>query len=100
MHRAPNQSEAAARGRWLAELSAAIDQAQTLAWRMSSERSSTEALELYERLEMLRAEVDAIRRSGWATMRDGISSEWIDLLPESLKKLDPARGNRASGPFR
>ena len=53
---------AAARTRWLSELSIAIDEAQWLAWRIGVvEGDNPEALELYVRLEIARAEVEALR---------------------------------------
>lgn len=54
------------RARWLSELSIAIDEAQWLAWRIGVvEGHNPEALELYVRLEIARAEVEALRgRSG------------------------------------
>ena len=53
---------AQARAHWLSELSIAIDEAQWLAWRIGVvEGHNPEALELYVRLEIARAEVDALR---------------------------------------
>lgn len=53
---------AADRARWLAELARAIDDAQQLAWRIGvTEGGSTEALELYVRLESARLEVEGLR---------------------------------------
>jgi hypothetical protein len=53
---------AAERARWLAELAWAIDEAQQLAWRIGViEGGSTEALELYVRLEAARIEVEGLR---------------------------------------
>jgi hypothetical protein len=55
---------AAARARWLSELAQAIDEAQWLAWRIGVvEGRNPEALELYVRLEIARAEVEALRGS-------------------------------------
>lgn len=53
---------AAARALWLSELAMAIDEAQWLAWRIGVvEGRNAEALELYVRLEIARAEVEALR---------------------------------------
>lgn len=85
MHRASSESLAAERKRWLAELTEAIDEAQQLAWRISSDGSRPEAMDLYVRLELARVEVESLRRSGWAELRQDLPSDWIELLPESLK---------------
>ena len=52
------------RAQWLSELNQAIDEAQWLAWRIGVvEGRNAQALELYVHLEMLRAEVEAMRSS-------------------------------------
>ena len=52
----------AARAQWLSELSRAIDEAQWLAWRLGVvEGRNVQALELYVQLELVRAEVEALR---------------------------------------
>jgi hypothetical protein len=59
-----------ARAQWLSELSAAIDEAQWLAWRIGVvEGRNAKALELYVQLEMVRAEVEAMWPRG-LTARD------------------------------
>lgn len=51
-----------ARAQWLSELNRAIDEAQWLAWRIGVvEGRNAKALEIYVQLEMLRAEVEALR---------------------------------------
>jgi len=51
-----------ARATWLSELSKAIDEAQWLAWRIGVvEGRNAQALELYVQLELVRAEVEALR---------------------------------------
>ena len=55
---------AAARAKLLSELNRAIDEAQWLAWRIGVvEGRNAHALELYVQLEMIRAEVEALRPS-------------------------------------
>jgi len=55
---------AAARANLLSELNRAIDEAQWLAWRIGVvEGRNAQALELYVQLEMIRAEVEALRPS-------------------------------------
>ena len=90
MHRTSNKSLAAERARWLVDLANAIDQAQQLAWRLAHEEGHPEASSLYSRLECAREEIDALRRSGWADVRQDFPSEWIELLPESLVWLASA----------
>ena len=52
----------AVRARWMAELAAAIDDAQRVAWRLAAQpRSSQEARELYGRLEAARVELAELR---------------------------------------
>ena len=52
----------AARATWLSELSKAIDEAQWLAWRIGVvEGRNAQALELYVQLELVRADVEALR---------------------------------------
>jgi hypothetical protein len=77
-----NEAIATERARWFSELSAAIDQAQKLAWRLGvSEGDSAEAMELYARLEAVREEVDALRRGGWAGEQSQLEPFWMNLLP-------------------
>ena len=53
--------EEGARLRWLADLALAIDEAQQLSWRIGvSESRNSVALDLYVRLEIIRAEVEAL----------------------------------------
>lgn len=87
MHRPLSESEAARRSRWLADLLTAIDDAQRVAWRLSSEGANPEALELYERLELARAEVESLRASGWADRRQKVPSQWMGFLADSLRPL-------------
>lgn len=52
------------RSRWLGELARAIDAAQHLIWDYGSEAGlSAEALDLYARLEVVREDLDSIRRA-------------------------------------
>jgi hypothetical protein len=82
VHRSPNETEAADRARWLAELAVAIDEAQRLAWQLGGDGVVRgEIRELYGRLEVLRAELDSLRRSGWATCREEIEPSWINFFP-------------------
>lgn len=66
---------AAGRAQWLSELSAAIDEAQWLAWRIGVvEGRNAQALELYVQLELARAEVEAFRGRDLHTLRQPLST--------------------------
>ena len=81
MNRSTCESVAAARARWLAELAEAVEQAQRLSWLLGGAQSDNlEAMELYTRLECVRLEIEQLRRSGWARLREEFSPEWIDAL--------------------
>ncbi len=54
----------AARTVWLKELARAIEEAQRLAWRLGIVEGRSQALDLYVRLEIARAEVEALRERG------------------------------------
>ena len=57
-----DEQAAALRARWMAELAAAIDSAQRVAWHLgSATAASLEARELYARLEAARLELEALR---------------------------------------
>lgn len=76
--------------RWLADLEAAIEEAQQLAWRIGFlEGPHPEAMELYARLDLARAEVEALRRSGWNGRPGDLPPEWTDFLP-ALRLLPEA----------
>ena len=69
----------AARATWLSELSKAIDEAQWLAWRIGVvEGHNALALELYVRLESVRAEVEAMRRPSNAFRNLASAGEWLE----------------------
>jgi hypothetical protein len=53
---------AALREEWFARLAEAIEGAQSLAWRLGTQQdASSEARELYDRLEAVRAELNSLR---------------------------------------
>ena len=85
MHRSSNETMAADRTRWLDDLAAAIDEAQRVAWRLGTVQGADgEAMALYGRLEIARTEVEAIRLSGWATVREEFAPDWIYLLNDGV----------------
>jgi hypothetical protein len=80
---------AANRARWLAELADAIESAQLLAWQLgTAERPSTEARELYGRLEAARIEVETMR--GISLHTPLAEPAWLEALGWSGSLLDPA----------
>ena len=82
MDQESSEAVASERARWFSELSVAIDQAQKLAWRLGvSEGESAEAMELYARLEVVREEVESLRRGGWAGEHSQLDPFWMNLLP-------------------
>ena len=65
--------------RWLDELACAIAQAQQLTWRLGVlEGDSEEARTIYARLETVLGEVEALRVSDWADIRQEIDPKWLD----------------------
>ncbi|HVL78904.1 MAG TPA: hypothetical protein VM346_06405 [Sphingomicrobium sp.] len=82
MDRKFGEMAATERARWLADLAAAIEQAQKLAWRLGvTEGNDPDALELYARLELARDEVDALRRGRWAREQGALDPIWMKFLP-------------------
>ena len=80
LHRAArNQAAAMDRVRWLDELAGAIAQAQRLTWRLGVlEGDCEEARTLYARLEAALDEVESLRVSDWADIRQEIDPKWLD----------------------
>ena len=77
----------AARAQWLSELSRAIDEAQWLAWRIGVvEGRNALALELYVQLELVRAEVEALRGRDLRNLRHPPSTAFPEAL-DSLRDL-------------
>ena len=68
-----------ARAEWVSELLRAIDQAQWLAWRIGVvEGHNPQALMLYVELELIRAEVEAMRRPSDALRNIASAGEWLE----------------------
>jgi hypothetical protein len=78
--RSPNPADPCERALWLAELETAIAEAQELAWRLGVTGGKREARQLYGRLEALRGELDALRRSGWAGEMVDLPALWPDVF--------------------
>ena len=81
MNQYSDESKAVQRARWLAELAQAIDGAKRLARTLAaSAQDKAEAIELFERLEAVELEVDALRR-GDHNLRRQIDPKWTSLVP-------------------
>ena len=77
----------AARATWLSDLSRAIDEAQWLAWRIGVvEGRNAQALELYVQLELVRAEVEALRGRDLRNLRQPPSTAFPAAL-DALRDL-------------
>ena len=67
------------RAQWLSDLLRAIDDAQWLAWRIGVvEGRNAQALELYVELELVRAEVEAMRAPLNALRDLAPAGEWLE----------------------
>ena len=77
VRRVPNDHSASERARWLAELAAALAEAQQLVWRIDA----ADAMELYGRLEAVQTEVQALRAGRLQSSCTDIDPEWAQSLP-------------------
>ena len=81
---------AALREEWFARLAEAIESAQRLAWRLGTHHdASSQARELYDRLEAVRIELKSLRGLA-ARERKPANPDWIRLLRWSAPLADPA----------
>src|SRR5689334_1326607 len=76
----PYEDSAAKRGRWLGELSVALDEAGRLTRELAAE-FSLEAAELHARIVAASAEVQAIRLMRSLGDRDRFNPEWTKEMP-------------------
>lgn len=75
------------RTEWLTQIADAIESAQRLAWQLRmQEGASSEARELYNRLEAARAELESMTGSGPGPASD---SDWLRALGWSGSLTDP-----------
>ena len=82
MTRLGEQPAAAQRSRWLAELAQSISEAQRVVGTLSFSRGNrAEAESLYGRLELIRIEVEDLRRGGWGARPTMIDPIWSSLFP-------------------
>jgi hypothetical protein len=79
--RVPNEDSAAKRARWLAELSAALDEARTLTKQLGASQGKDEAVELCARIEAVAFEVEALRLSRHSGGGQQFDPEWTKDLP-------------------
>lgn len=77
--RVPTRITLADRTRWLAELAAAVEEAQVLVWRIGVlEGGNADANELYGRLEQARSEIESLRGVR-EVARGCFDPEWMKL---------------------
>ena len=77
-----SETVASARAHWIAELSAALDEADRLAALLSDSHSgSGELAALHGRIQAVRTELDDLRRSGLGEVRREIGPDWTNLAP-------------------
>ena len=77
---------AAERGRWLAELAQAIGEAQRVARSLSvSKGRCPESELLHGQLELVRIEVEDLRRGGWGARPTKIDPHWTNLFPWKIR---------------
>jgi hypothetical protein len=69
------------RGRWLAELSTALEEARRLAKELSGPEARMEAVELCARIEAVRREVESLRFRRISHADAQLGPEWIKSPP-------------------
>jgi len=74
-----SETVASARAHWIAELSAALDEADRLAILLREKHSESDELSnLHARIQAVRAELDDLRRSGLGEVRREIDPDWTN----------------------
>ena len=87
-----------ARATWLSDLIRAIDEAQWLAWRIGVvEGRNAQALALYAQLELVRAEVEALRGRDFSNLQHPPSTAFAAVMDAPGSGLDALRDLAASG---
>jgi hypothetical protein len=79
--RVSNRDSAAQRAHWLAELSAALDDARHLVKELGAEEGRIEAVEIYARIEAVRLEVQAMRLRRTYGGGEEFGLEWTKDIP-------------------
>lgn len=78
MRRGPDDASASDRARWLAQVAEGLEEAQRLLWRLDhAEQLSPPMLELYGRIETVRAEVESLRLANERARRRANDPEWM-----------------------
>lgn len=83
MNRVSDQSAAADRARWLAELSAALNEALDHLPGLMIAGPRAELIELHSRLEAARAEVASLRRCSARELSGEVGPEWMQMFAKS-----------------
>ena len=74
-----SETVASARAQWIAELTTALDDADRVATMLGKEQPrSAELAALHVRIEVVRAELDDLRRSGLGEVRRKIDPHWTN----------------------
>ena len=81
MDRLANDTSAAERARWLAELADALEEARRVVKLLGAADGEIGAVELYARIEAVRIEVQAIRLRRTYVQDREFCSEWIKDIP-------------------
>ena len=82
MEKLGERPAAVERARWLAELAHAVAEAQRVALSLGVSRGKCAESELlYVRLELVRIEVETLRRGGWTAEPTDFDPLWIRLFP-------------------
>jgi len=100
--RMPIMISATERARWLAELAAAMDEAQVLLWRIGvAEGDNADARDLYGRLEAARAEIECLRGvrevararfdPNWTKLSAGVEGPTVARLRRLQERLPRRR---------
>jgi hypothetical protein len=83
VERVSSQEHAADRARWLAELSAALDDARRLVKQLGADEGRIEAVELYARIEAARLQIQAMRLMEPVAERQ-LHPQWRENVPWKL----------------
>lgn len=86
MRRVPSEASSADRARWLAELSAALIEAQQLVWQIGLATDRPEVMELYGQIEAAFAEAQRLRLGRLPLVPDPITPDWTNPLPWSTSE--------------
>jgi hypothetical protein len=77
VQRSSTDAAAVERAFWLAELAAAVNEAQRLAWTFGVASENRLAMELYAQLETIRLEIEDLRLKRKPPLRKGFNPNWM-----------------------